>query len=302
MGTWSEAILGNDTSCEVRERFIELYDNGENPENIANIVLNEQQSNLEYDRTNVWLGLAFVCWECKLLTREILSEIRKIVETGEDIEFCKELEADSKFIKKREKVLNDFLIKISKEKDKPRLRKKPPIQIESDYKAGVCLSFHYPSGNYGGVIIIDSQLFKNSGGLRFAFTNINQKEKPDFQTFLNAKLIDFSWKTVYGQSQKYAAFDNFTARISTESIGYEKETKNNFFEYNSNFFEIAGKLPAFTQCLLATSVGGSLYKESYQRFEKMMSESLYYTFDYMVNRNSNSKETIEELSKLLVNN
>jgi len=298
MGAWSEAILGNDTSCEVRERFLELYDNGENPENIVNIVLNEQQSNLEYDRTNVWLGLAFVCWECKLLTSEILSEIRKIVETGEDIEFCKELEADSKFIKKREKVLNDFLIKISKEKDKPRLRKKPPIQIESDYKAGVCLSFRYPSGNYGGVVIMDSQLFKNSGDLKFVFTNINQKEKPDFQTFLNAKLLDFSWETVCGG--KFVAFDNFTARIWTESIHYEKETKNNFFEYNSKFFEIIGQLPTFTQCLLGTSGGETLYKENYQRFEKMMSEFLYYKFSYRTDENSDSKETIEELSKLLV--
>ena len=173
------------------------------------------------------------------------------------------------------------------------------MQIESDYKTGVCLTFHYSNNNYGGIVIIDSKLFQRSGDLRFAFTNINQKEKPNFQTFLNAKLIDFSWETVYGESQKYAAFDNFTARINTYSIGYEKDTKNNFFEYNAKFFEVVGILSNFTQCLLSTVGGRTLYIENYPNFEKLMSEFLFYNFNEE-NKRSDSEKTIEELAKLLV--
>ena len=91
MEAWSAAILGNDTSCEVKERFIELCDLGENPKKITLILLDEQKENLEFDKTAVWLGLALICWECKVLTIEILDNAKRIVETKEDFEFNKRL-------------------------------------------------------------------------------------------------------------------------------------------------------------------------------------------------------------------
>ena len=96
MGAWSAVILGNDTSCEVHERFIELYDFGEEPNNIASLILEEQKENIQYDRTNVWLGLALSCWECKTLTTEIFDEVKNIVDTQEDIKFNEELDAEEK--------------------------------------------------------------------------------------------------------------------------------------------------------------------------------------------------------------
>lgn len=105
---------------------------------------------------------------------------------------------------------------------------------------------------------------------------------------------------MWGQSQKYAAFDNLTARISTYFLGYDKETKNNFFDYNAIFFEIVGVLPAFTQCLLASSGGGTLYKKDYSDFKHLMSEYLLYYFE-IPHPKPNSQESIDQLSKLLTN-
>jgi hypothetical protein len=153
MGAWSAAILGNDTSCEVHERFIELYDFGEKPEVIANIILEEQKENMLYDRTNVWLGLALSCWECKVLTKEILEEVINIVDAKEDIKFNEELDADAVFLKKRQIALEIFIKKISKEKEKPRSKKKVPIQIESPYSAGMCLSYKNMERKYIGIYL-----------------------------------------------------------------------------------------------------------------------------------------------------
>jgi hypothetical protein len=301
MGTWNAQIFGNDTSCEVKEFFFLEYNSGKKTQEINKLIKSKFEYSLNEvdDRNNVLFAWAMCLWETKSLTQDLYNTICKIIEDKNYLEVWKSLDADEKGLKEREKYINKFLVKISTERASAKKRVKPKVQIETDYKTGVCLSFRYPNGNYGGIVIIDSQLFQRSGDLRFTLTNINHKEKPNCQTFLNARFAKFSWETVGGESQKYAAFDNATARINTYSIGYERETKNNFFEYNSKFFEVIGKIPAFTQCLLSTSGGRTLYKEDYLNFEKLMSEYLsYYIND--TNKHTNSEKTIEELIKLLV--
>ena len=301
MGTWSAEIFGNDTSCEVKEFFFSEYNQGKEPQEICELIKSNFENSLddEEDKNNVLFALAICLWETKSLTQDLYQTVSHVIETKEDLKVWKSLESTETLLKQREKYLDKLLAKISTEKESAKKRVKPPVPIESDYKAGTCLTFRYPNNNYGGIIIIDSELFQRSGDLRFAFTNINQKKKPDFQIFLNAKLIDFSWETVYGQAQKYAAFGNFTARINTYSAGYERNTKKNFFEYNARFFEVVGKLPIFTQCLLATTGGRDLYIEDYPNFEKFMSEFLLYDFS-KEKRQSDSEKTIDELSRMLV--
>lgn len=233
MGAWSATILGNDTSCEVRERFLELYDNGENPENIAEIVLNEQQENLEYDRTNVWIGLALACWECKVLTNEILSEIRKIVETGEDIEFNKELEADSNFLKKREKVLNDFLIKISKDKEKPKLRKKIPKQVDSIYSAGMCCVYKNLHKKYIGIYITESEHFRNRGEIKFYFLGLETDTLPTLEMFADSTLYVEKLGEDWGEYE-YCSM--------ATGMYYEKDNKESFYKNVPQILHIVGTL------------------------------------------------------------
>ena len=36
MGTWSAAIFGNDTSCDIKDEFFERFNVGEEPEDIKN--------------------------------------------------------------------------------------------------------------------------------------------------------------------------------------------------------------------------------------------------------------------------
>ncbi len=301
MGTWSSEIFGNDTSCEVKESFFAQYNEGKEPEAIYQMLLSEFDYSLhdEEDKYNVLLALGYCLWETKALDEVFFATLKSIVEDGLDLAAWKSLEADEKTLKERDKYLKKFLSKISIPRISAKKRIKPPVQIASDYTIGSCLSFRYPSGNYGGIIIIDCEFFKNRGGLRFTLTTIDQASKPTLESFLSAKLAIFSWETVYEQSLKYAAFENFTARISTYALDYTKETKSNFFEYNAQFFDIVGTLPRFTQCLLSTSGGGTLYAKTYPSFQKSMSHYLSYYLHENPTNEEPSKESIEALIKLI---
>lgn len=236
MGAWSAAILGNDTSCEVRERFFELYDLGEDPKNIASIVLDEQQENLEYDKTNVWLGLALACWECKVLTTDTFVEVKKIIDTKEDIEFNKYLDADSDFLKKRQTVLNDFINKISVEKAKPRNRKTIPKELESVYKAGMCLTYINDKENYIGIYLTKSEHFKYKGKIEFFFMDFESSLIPTLQMFSDSKLYGLKKLGADWAQHSYEYQGNIT------DLHYEKDSKENFFSYLPKTLVLIGQL------------------------------------------------------------
>lgn len=220
MGTWSSEILGNDTSCEVQERFFELYDLGEIPENITSIVLEEQSDNLQYDRTNVWLGIALACWECKVLTKDIFTEIEKIVDTKEDIKFNEKLEASLDFLTNRQKVLDKFIAKIALPKPKPRAKKASSIQVQSMYTAGMCLTYKNLDNNYIGIYITESEHFKSKGKIVFFFLDFETKALPTTQMFEKSKL--------YGLTKLGKEWGNYEYQGNVTDLNYTKDTKDDF--------------------------------------------------------------------------
>lgn len=234
MGAWSPAILGNDTSCEVRERFFELYDLGEQPEKIADIVLEEQQENLLYDKTNVWFGLALATWECKVLTSEIFNQVKQIVDSKADIEFNKELEADNDFLKKRQKVLDDFIVKISTEKNKARARKKIPKQVESVYLSGMCFAYKNANGKHIGIYLTKSEHFKNKGKIVFFFMDFESDEVPNLSMFSNSKL--------YGLTKLGPEWSGYEYQGNVTDLAYDKNTKDDFYNFVSKAFTLVGQI------------------------------------------------------------
>jgi hypothetical protein len=234
MGAWSAAILGNDTSCEVYERFIGLYNSENPPLTIAKIVLDEQEENINFDKTNVWLALALACWECKVLTPEIFLTIKTIIESGEDLEFCKELNADQPFLKARKKALEDFLTKIAIERQKPRLIKKEPKQIQTIYAQGICMTYKNLDNKYIGVFLHDSVHFKSRGEIYFCFLNFESNVFPDIGMFEDGKL--------YGLKKLDAEWGVTEYCGNVVNITYEKGTKNDFFKVIPEVFTIVGAL------------------------------------------------------------
>ncbi len=234
MGAWSAAILGNDTSCEVHERFIELYNLGVAPHSIAGQVLKEQAENLGLDKTNVWIGIALACWECKVLTQDIFLQVKAIIDSNEDIDFCKELDADESFIKERTKNLNAFLKKISVEKEKPLVIKKPAKPIESAYKAGMCLAYKNEDENYIGVYVTKSEHFRNRGEIAFCFLDFESKQLPEIKMFENGKLLGLK---KLGNEWRFAEYCG-----NKTNINYDKFEKDDFYVSIPQIFTVIGEL------------------------------------------------------------
>lgn len=223
MGTWSHKILGNDTSCEVRERYIELnnlsFDNG----NIQKKILEEQQENLELDPTNVWLGLAMISWECKSLTKDLLDKVKNIIEKGIDIELNIELDADSNYLKQREKELQNFLKKITIEKTKPRNRVKPPKLIEFQIKQGDIIKVQNESKEIALILIVFSQHTKTKGELTYINLNSSDLSNLDNISIPRIQKLGSEWGHILYKGKAY-------------SLTYDKTNKDSFIEIITSIF------------------------------------------------------------------
>lgn len=175
MGTWSAAIFGNDTSCEVKEYFFEQYNLGEKPKDIQKELIARYNMDDIEERCNILFALAHCLWQTKELDNDFYAEIKKIISSGEDIAVCKQLGADAKFLREREKALNKLLSDIGTPKEAAKKRVKPPVPIDSVYQNGCCLAFQYEDGRWGVAITVSCEFYQRKALLHFAQTDVNKK-------------------------------------------------------------------------------------------------------------------------------
>ena len=235
MGTWNASILGNDTSCEIRDNFLTYYNEGADPKDLEKLILKENSDIFKYERTNAWLGLAFASWECKALSKSTLNEIKRIIDTKEDIELNIKLDADDTFLKKRQKYLEQFLIKISTDK-KNAIRRKKETQVDTSYKAGMCFSYKNINNKYIGVYLTSSEHKKNEGRIDFFIMDFESNELPSLEMFSNSKL--------YGLTKLGAEWGKYEYQGNVTNINYREKTKQSFFEILPKTFFHIGDLSA----------------------------------------------------------
>jgi len=135
MGTWNIKIDGNDTFQDVYQNYFSLYNDGQNP-NIISTKIKSDFAELfnDYDDKNDCLfALAFAQWETKSLETEIYNQVKKIIESDDDLRKWKELGADDKMLKKRKLSLEKFLTQISSEREKPKRRVRPKFEFKQIY-------------------------------------------------------------------------------------------------------------------------------------------------------------------------
>jgi hypothetical protein len=240
MGTWSAAILGNDTSCEIKERFFEIHDSGVEPEEIIGMIVEEHSEILELEPTNFWLGLALASWECKALPVSMLSTVKKIVDEGEDITICRELDADDQFIKEREKKLKLFVKKLCTSKEKCRARKRIPIKIITRFLVGQCYYYKNKTNKYIGVYISRSEHYKYKGQVDLSFIDIAFDQPPTTKDFLKNRFVGLS-KLSSGwdlHSQVY--------RCVQAGIDYGKSDKEEFLKCFDSIFTHIGDIDSLS--------------------------------------------------------
>lgn len=199
MGAWGTAISSNDTYADIYGEFFDLYNDGLDVTEISKKLIadNQETINDKDDCNNFWFALAKAQWECKKLDKDIYDRVKKVIETGADLEVWRQLDADEKDIKKRKAVLDKFLSDLQIERPKAKSRKKKIIR-QPIFEKGDCLTFKLENGNYGGAVILGAIKGSEYGHNLIATTRINQLNKPTKKDFENAEVLVMN----------YASWDN----------------------------------------------------------------------------------------------
>ena len=190
MGTWRTGISSNDVYEDIHYGFFDLYNRGMDVSDITERLIKENQELIDSheDQNNFWFTIAKSQWECKALDPEIFNRVKIIVETGKDIELWKELDASKSDLTKRQKVLDNFLQKISVEKKTPKKRKVRKL-IDAVFEKGDCLIFELNDSCYGGAFVLEAEKNTEFGLNLICYLDINQKSKPTLNHFEKAQVI-----------------------------------------------------------------------------------------------------------------
>lgn len=129
MGVWGSGLTQSDEYCEVYDSFMEKYDAGESVDAITNAILDGYLS--EFDENDgilhdVYFALAKCQWMCGALSDALINTVRDIIQSGQNLVFLKELDADDRFLRDRKKHLDKFLLSLETLRKTPRKRKTPP--------------------------------------------------------------------------------------------------------------------------------------------------------------------------------
>ena len=200
------------------------------------------------DRFDVIFSLAHCLWEVGQLEDEFLLRIKEGIENGEDLVVAKELGADDKFLRQRQKNLEKFLDKISVKKARPKKRVAPPVLIDSKYRNGAVMAFQYHDGMWGALIAINGRFFDKQTFYCYIQTTIKTTQKPTMYDVCKSYIIDANFHNRERNSlpwrspQFYYAFDS----CFRQYLGV-RETKK-FEPYNDSLFEIIGYLSDWGEC------------------------------------------------------
>jgi hypothetical protein len=243
MGTWGTGISSNDTFEDIYSEFFELFNKGlEVNEITRTIIQNNKDLQSDYeDKHSFWFAIAKAQWECGSLDNDVLEKVKSIIVSGQDLKLWEELNGQTNDLKKRKKVLDDFLGKISGPNEKVKKRKKIVIR-QPVFKKGDCLTFQLQNGNYGGVLVLEAEHGNELGMNMLAVTTINQPDKPTTFDFEEADILT---QRQEGFPGKYRDREYITwcyvkffkkAKTKFEIVGQIKVVK----EYNSkNHFHSA---------------------------------------------------------------
>ena len=197
MGSWGTGISSNDIFDDIKIEFFEKYNNGENPENIKEIIIHNNQEliNSYEDKNNFWFALSYCLWESQALDEETLNIVKDIINSEQDLKLWKELEASSNDITKRKKVLTDFLIKISTRKSKPKTRKTKKLK-NAIFQKGDCVVIKINSTTYSGALVLESEKKSEFGLNLIALLDCFSSKKPSIEDIHNSSVLASKVQTI----------------------------------------------------------------------------------------------------------
>ncbi|GIN86194.1 hypothetical protein J6TS2_25800 [Heyndrickxia sporothermodurans] len=114
MGTWGTGIFDDDTTCEVKENFIDYLNEGKTVEEATQIILEEyfDEFNMDEDlevMSLVFIGLSAIQMEKNCLQEQVRSNTINLIERGADLELWED--GDNGY-EERKKVLSELKQKL----------------------------------------------------------------------------------------------------------------------------------------------------------------------------------------------
>lgn len=153
MGTWGVGILSDDVACDVHGEYMDRYDDGGEHATIRAALQREHAADIDDpdDGPVFWFALALAQWECGVLAPDVQERVAELIASGKAVERWEESGAAT--VRKRQRVLDRFLEKISQPNAKPRRRRKAK-HLPAIYRPGDCLAVKLEGGGYGGALVL----------------------------------------------------------------------------------------------------------------------------------------------------
>ncbi|HDX9611480.1 TPA: DUF4259 domain-containing protein [Bacillus toyonensis] len=109
MGAWGTGLFDDDTTCDVKEQFIEYLEEDNSIEEATKLILEEYLDEFDIDEdlevlSLVYIGLAAIQLEKGCLQDEVRNNAIALIERGADLELWEE--ADEEDYEERKKVLD----------------------------------------------------------------------------------------------------------------------------------------------------------------------------------------------------
>lgn len=111
MSAWGTGIFDDDTTCDVRDSFLDYLDQGKTVEEATAMVLEEYLDEFDPDEepemiSLVYIGLSAIQMEKHCLQAGVRQEAIKFIEHGADLELWGET-SEENYVE-RQQILNDF--------------------------------------------------------------------------------------------------------------------------------------------------------------------------------------------------
>ncbi|MEO6613431.1 MAG: hypothetical protein ABIT05_15655 [Chitinophagaceae bacterium] len=235
MGTWGAAIKDSDAFADIYSEFFDLYNKGGQPDNISQKIItdNWEMFEIEEEKHSFWFALALAQWETKSLDPKVLSTIKNIITSGDDLKLWLDLGASEQDIRKRKIALDKFLVKLKSDRPKAKPRKKAKLKT-SIFSTGDCLVFKMKNGNYGGAVVLATDTNPETAYNLVATTRLNKNSKPTLVDFENAEVLvcnfgqwqdkpDVTW---YMPDLFYKDYNDIYELIGKLAVEIEYDTKN----------------------------------------------------------------------------
>lgn len=194
MGCWGMGMAQSDEFCEIYERFMERYNNGDEVSAITDGILKEYHSEFSDDDGvlhDVYFALAKAEWMCCSQSKKILDRVKEIIDSGANINFYRELEATEKDLKIRQKNLEKFWVSLQTPRAKPRQRRIDPLDRIKELppvQPGECYAYKHEDG-YRILVILDR--FKKPGLLEQIRVGVLKNTFPTRQANIETEKIAY---------------------------------------------------------------------------------------------------------------